>query len=284
MTGKLWCAGVSKHSFFVDPGAIRGDRAELVGAVAHQIRSVLRLRPGDTVDLLDNTGFLYVARIAAVSKGGVVAELLEWRRSEAEPSVELVLYQALLKGQKMEWVLQKGTEIGINRFVPVLSERCVSRPSEAELERKRVRWETIVREAAEQSRRAIIPAVGGSRTLESACRDAAEADLALMAWEGERAVGIARAVREAGVGGRGDGRPRVALLIGPEGGFSPREAQAAKVAGVRIVGLGPRILRAETAALVGATLVLCETGDLGGCATENVDLWHHLDTDRFRHR
>ncbi|MHB8993173.1 MAG: RsmE family RNA methyltransferase [Chloroflexota bacterium] len=278
------------HSFFVEPGTISGERVGLTGPIAHQIRSVLRLRPGDTVDLLDGSGFVYEARLVALSREGVSAEVVGRRPSGSEPGVELVLYQALLKGQKMELVLQKGTEIGVSRFVPVLSERCVSRPATSDLERRIERWQAIVREAAEQSKRGVLPAVTSAEPFEDACRSAAEGGLALMAWEEEHALGIGGALREAGLStpsptpppfegegaatplpplwgkGQGDGgwKPRIALLIGPEGGFSAREAEVARGAGVRVVSLGPRILRAETAALVAATLVLCATGDMGG--------------------
>ncbi len=279
---------MGERSFFVDPGTVREGRAELAGAVAHQIRNVLRLRPGDTVELLDGSGFVLLARLVAVSKEGVAAEVVERRRSNSEPGVELVLYQALLKGQKMELVLQKGTEIGVSRFVPVLSERCISRPAAADLERRLERWQAIVREAAEQSGRAVLPRVAALESLEEACRSAVAGGLALMAWEEEHALGIGRVLRESLTPFpvpfpiRGEGsedspsplvreragvwaqRPRVSLLVGPEGGFSAREAQAAGEAGVRIVSLGPRILRAETAGLVAATLVLCATGDMGG--------------------
>lgn len=270
---------MAEHSFFVDPAAIQGRRAELAGQVAHQIRSVLRLRPGDRIDLLDGSGIMYVARILEVSRLGVVAEVLERQRPATEPRVELELYQALLKGPKMELVLQKATEIGVSRFVPVLSERCVSRPDPSDLGRRLERWRAIVREAAEQSGRAILPVVGPLGSFEEACRSAREADLAMMAWEEERGVGIRGAIRERGlagdapptspqpppVGEEGPGhRPRIALLVGPEGGFSPREADVARNSGVRVVSLGPRILRAETAALVASALVLCEMGDLGG--------------------
>lgn len=260
----------------MEPGTIGGERVELTGPIAHQIRSVLRLRPGDTVDLLDSSGFVFEARLVVLSREGVSAEVVGRRPSGSEPDVDLVLYQALLKGQKMELVLQKGTEIGVSRFVPVLSERCVSRPTPADLERRIERWQAIAREAAEQSKRGILPAVASTESFEEACRSAAEGGLALMAWEEEHALGIGGALREAGLSNlsrnpspsagpeEGGRKPRIALLIGPEGGFSAREAEVAMDAGVRVVSLGPRILRAETAALVAATLVLCATGDMGG--------------------
>ena len=270
---------MSEHSFFVSPTAIQGRRADLGGQVAHQIRSVLRLRPGDRIDLLDGSGIMYVARILEISRSGVVAEVLESRRPATEPRVELELYQAMLKGPKMELVLQKGTEVGISRFVPVLSERCVSRPDPSDLHRRLERWRAIVREAAEQSGRALLPAVESVESFDEACRAAREADLAMMAWEEERGAGIRGAIRERGLAGDvppassrspsvGEDvlgrRRRVALLVGPEGGFSPREADVARDSGIRVVSLGPRILRAETAALVASALVLYEVGDLGG--------------------
>ncbi len=257
---------MGERSFFVEPGTIQGRRAEITGQPAHQIGRVLRLRPGDTVELLDNSGFVCVARIELITRDAVDAEVLERRRPDTEPGVRLELYQSLLKGQKMEWVLQKGTEIGVSRFVPLLSERCVSRPSRADIAGRLERWRTIVREAAEQSGRAVLPEVAGLEGFDQACASANGADLAVMAWEEERAASLGKLLREARspAGDRQASDLRVAMLIGPEGGFSRQEAETARSAGVRIAGLGPRILRAETAALVAATVVLWETGGLGG--------------------
>ena len=253
---------MGERSFFVEPGTIQGPKAEITGQPAHQITHVLRLRAGDDVELLDNSGFVHIARIEKVTRDAVRVAIVEKRRPDTEPIVRVELYQALLKGQKMEWVLQKGTEIGVSSFVPVLSERCVSRPSKVDIEGKLERWRAIVREAAEQSGRAVLPEVTGLASLEQACASANAADLALMAWEEERTTTLRELLRtqvRSGAGSR-----RVAILIGPEGGFSGQEAEAARSAGIRIAGLGPRILRAETAALVATTVVLWETGGLGG--------------------
>ncbi len=253
---------MGERSFFVEPGAIQGDRADVRGPVAHQIGRVLRLRPGDEIELLDNSGALYAARITEITRASVAAEIVERRLPKTEPPVGVELYQALLKGQKMEWVLQKGTEIGISRFVPVLSERCISRPSAGDMADRLERWRTIVREAAEQSGRAILPNVAPLVNLGEACVSARQADLTVMAWEEERTTSLKDLLAQTE---QKRGRPaRVALLIGPEGGFSGTEAERAKTAGAQIAGLGPRILRAETAAIVAATVVLWETGGLGG--------------------
>jgi len=262
---------LGERSFFVNPTSIHEGRADLVGPVAHQIRNVLRLRPGDEVELLDGSGLVLVARLSKVSKEGVVAEIVESRWSDSEPEVELVLYQALLKGQKMELVLQKGTEIGVSRFVPVLSDRCISRPDARDMARRLERWGSVVREAAEQSGRAVLPVVAGLVRLEDGCREAASRGPLLMAWEGEHQLGVRGALTEAGLvavasderAGRRGGLV-VSLLVGPEGGFSEQEVEAARAAGAVTVGLGPRILRAETAGLVAATLVLCHLGELDG--------------------
>jgi 16S rRNA (uracil1498-N3)-methyltransferase len=259
---------MGERSFFVEPGTVRAQRAEIGGQVAHQIGRVLRLRPGDTIELMDNSGIVYVAKIDGISRESVSAEVLEQRDPGTEPPVRVDLYQALLKGQKMEWVLQKGTEIGVSRFVPMLSERCISRPSAADVEARLERWRAIVREAAEQSGRAVLPDVAGMASFEEACAAASRTALPIMAWEEERGTGLGRMLVEIGLGARAYGREagglRVALLIGPEGGFSRGEVDMALSAGMRIAGLGPRILRAETAALVAATVVLQETGGLGG--------------------
>lgn len=258
---------MGERSFFVEPGTILGSRAEIRGQVARQIQSVLRLRPGDEIELLDNSGSAFAARIAGVGRDSVEAEITGMHEPRTEPGVRIELFQALLKGQKTEMVLQKGTEIGVSLFVLMLSDRCVSRPSPRDPASRLERWRTIVREAAEQSGRAVLPEVVGLTPFPQACEEAATSNLALMAWEGARSGGLAEAVRARGLAaspGPVADRPKLSLLVGPEGGFSAREAERAADAGIRIVSLGPRVLRAETAAIVACALALGSTGDLGG--------------------
>ena len=310
------------HSFFVDPGTVQEGRVEIRGKTAHQIAKVLRLQPGEVIDLLDNSGFVYPARIATVSKSSVWVEVIERRPGETEPKVELVLYQALLKGQKFDWVLQKGTEIGVSHFVPVLSERCVSRPSTSDIQRKVKRWAEIAKEAAEQSKRAVIPQVATMLSFDDACKEAGGMELTIMAWEEESTSrGFRALLREPGIlegDERADSTPlpgksmrtdhtlptwrgeiprtqnseprtqnrpqdaglrtqdrtqdsgldtqhsadqpsrvRVALLWGLRRFWRSFDCQASRVT---LVSLGPRILRAETAALVATTVLLYEMG------------------------
>ncbi|HEX9015358.1 MAG TPA: 16S rRNA (uracil(1498)-N(3))-methyltransferase [Chloroflexota bacterium] len=256
---------MGERSFFVEPGTIRGEEAEITGAVAHQIGHVLRLRPGDSVELLDNTGAVHFATLSKITRDVVAATIVERRHPDTEPPVRIELFQSLLKGDKMEWVLQKGTELGIARFVPVLSERCVSRPAQRDLAGKLERWRAIVREASEQSGRTRLPEVSPLEGFDQACESARGCDLAVIAWEQEHAASLGGLARRFRAGrATAEGRPSIGLMIGPEGGYSSGEALAAREAGVVTAGLGPRVLRAETAALVAPALVLWEMGGLGG--------------------
>ena len=224
------------HRFFVPPHSIKESRVVLRGTIVHQIRDVLRMRPGDDIVLLDNSGWAQRAELVTIDRDAVRGRVVEKWKLETEPQARITLYQGLLKGQKFEWVLQKGTEIGIIAFVPVMAARCVigavTDVSTARVER----WERIIVEAAEQAGRA---------------------GLALIPWEGERSRGLREALQ---------GVPKskeIGLFIGPEGGFTEEEIATAQERGVIPVSLGPRILRAETAGLVAASAILYELGDLG---------------------
>jgi 16S rRNA (uracil1498-N3)-methyltransferase len=161
----------------------------------------------------------------------------------------------LLKAQKFEWVLQKGTELGIAGFVPVLSSRSIIGSVQDVRDAKLERWQRIIAEAAEQSGRAVLPSLAGPMAFKPACQAAAQQGLALIPWEEERVYRLRQAL---------DASPKhISLLIGPEGGFAAEEVATAREAGVVPVTLGPRILRAETAGLAAATAILYALGDFG---------------------
>jgi 16S rRNA (uracil1498-N3)-methyltransferase len=245
------------HRFFVSPQAIRDDRVILHGSLVHQIRDVLRMHPGDNIVLLDNSGWAYRAELVTIDRDAVRGHVIERWRLETEPASRITLYQGLLKGQKFEWVLQKGTEIGIAAFVPVLAARCiigtVNDVSDARVER----WERIIVEAAEQAGRAALPHLSNVMLFANACEQAGRAGLALVPWEGERSRGLREALQNV------PKSREISLFIGPEGGFADEEVAAAQDHGVMPVSLGPRILRAETAGLAAASAILFELGDLG---------------------
>jgi 16S rRNA (uracil1498-N3)-methyltransferase len=243
---------VTVHRFFLAPHQFVADRVIFPSEVSRQIERVLRLRSGDEVIALDGLGNECVVRLDKVS-GGATGDTIVRRRNESEPRILLHLYQGVLKSSKLELVLQKGTEVGVSCFVPVQSARSVA--AEPGQTRHR-RFDTIVREAAEQSGRGLVPKVNAPRLFTEAIREASERGPILIAWEEERSSNLADCP-EAPPGST------VSLFIGPEGGFSQSEVTEAREHGARAITFGPRILRAETAGIVGAALVLAKYGEMG---------------------
>lgn len=246
------------HRFFISPQAIRDNRVVMRGTVVHQIRDVLRMEPGDEIVLLDNSGSAYRAELVTVDRDAVRGRVVDKWRLETEPAAHITLYQGLMKGQKFDWVLQKGTELGITAFVPLLSARCIIGAAEDVSATRLERWQKIIVEAAEQAGRAVLPSLSTAILFRSACESAVQrGELALIPWEGEHTTGLREALARA---------PKARefhLFIGPEGGFADEEIELAKSLGIVSVSLGPRILRAETAGLAAAAALLYEKGDLG---------------------
>lgn len=239
------------HRFFVPPESIQADRVILQDAVLHQLRHVLRMKPGESFIVLDNQGWQYTV----VLHDETMAVITHRQPAANEPAVRITLYQALLKKDNFEWVLQKCTEIGVATFVPVESSRTIPRASDVN-NHKIQRWQRIITEAAEQSRRGVLPALRTAQTFEQALEHIPAYDRALIPWENETARTIEEALRPEPFE-----QPRtVALFIGPEGGFSTDEITLASSRGAVPVSLGPRILRAETASIAAALLVLYELG------------------------
>lgn len=243
-------ARVTTHRFFLPPASFSTGEVQFSQEATRQIVRVLRLRRHDEVIALDGTGMEYVVRLEELQPT-VTGSIRERRMNQAEPRTHVTLYLGMLKAAKLELVLQKGTEIGVSCFVPVLTERAVAAEPGAGRQR---RFDTIVREAAEQSGRGRIPEVGTPLALGDALTQARGPKILL--WEEERTTGLGAISLEAGT--------PVNLLVGPEGGFSSTEVALARDAGAALVSLGRRILRAETAAMVAAALVLARVGELGG--------------------
>ena len=247
------------HRFFVSPECIDGDEAVVAGAAARQLATVLRAAPGDRIALLDDTGVEYFVTLSRVGPKEVAGAVTGRAGGDDRPSAPITLYQALLKADRFEQVLQKCTELGVARFVPVVTERCVPRVGERWAANRYARWRRIVTEAAEQSGRRRIPALEAAVDLAEAC-DAAEG-VRIIPWEGERATGI-RAALEAT--GREAARGGVSVFVGPEGGLTADEIGDARSRGIASVSLGPRVLRSETAAMAAVAAIQYELGELGG--------------------
>lgn len=243
------------HRFFVDPAGITHRVIRFDGDQAHQMRRVLRLHQGDRVLVLDGFGRQAEVVLDEVTNARVTGRLGEWAAATGEPRARLTLFQSLLRREKFEWVLQKGTELGVARFVPVITRRSLVRDLEDVTPEKLGRWGRIIKEAAEQCGRGLLPELSPPLAFPDALREARDADVALIAWTGP----VTRAPDDMVQ----SGTLSVALFIGPEGGYDIEEIDEAIAAGCVAATFGRRTLRTETAAIVGATLVLHALGELG---------------------
>jgi 16S rRNA (uracil1498-N3)-methyltransferase len=243
--------------FFVPAQWLEEEEVTITGPLVHRLRNVLRLRRGSHVLLLDNSGWEHEMEIANVTSQRIEGCIVHKSLAVAEPRTKITLYQALLKLDRFEWVLQKNTELGVVGFVPMITERCIIGSLEDISKTKTERWWRILMEAAEQSGRARLPTLRPAVMFHTACEDAARGGLTLIPWEEEKERSLRSVLREAE-------RPpfSINLFVGPEGGFTPEELAQAQRYGARPITLGPRILRAETAGLVAAAAILHELGDL----------------------
>ena len=245
------------HRFFVPPDCIREDTVVLPEDIALQLSRVLRSRPGDRIMVLDDTGWEYEAVLESVGPGQARGSIAARRAAAGEPRAKITLYQSLLKRDRFELALQKCTELGVSRFVPTVCARSVARTQSGEGRTSRMR--KIITEAAEQSRRGRVPVLDVPMSFTAAC-DAIEGP-AVIPWEGVKGTSLRSALGH----WRADGiESGVSLLIGPEGGFTAEEIEHARSRGIEPVTLGPRILRAETAAIAAVSAILHEMGDMGG--------------------
>jgi len=239
---------VTLHRFFLPARCFAADRVEFPAEAAHQIRRVLRLGAGDRIIALDGSGDEYVVRLDGDAP--LTGTVESRRHNESEPALQLTLYVGLLKAAKLELVLQKGTEVGVARFVPVETARSVAREPGAA---RHARREAIIREAAEQSGRGRVPKLAATMALADAIDEAVAGGRAILLWERENAAQL------------GEMAPPVnepfSLFVGPEGGFADDEVALARGSGVVTASLGRRILRAETAAIVAPALVLLRRAD-----------------------
>ena len=244
------------HRFYVPPDSIDRGEAAIQGDAARQIARVLRMNPGDTICLFDGVGDEYIVRLTSFGRDEARGEVIEHRAGQTEPAAQVTLYLALLnKQEKYEWALQKCTEVGASAFVPVLTSRTVAgRPNPSRYER----WSRIIQEAAEQSGRTRLPALEPALPFDLAVSTAASRGTAVIPSLGV-AIPLAAALEPL----TRQPSPTLNIFIGPEGGFTTEEVSAAELEGVIPVTLGPRTLRAETAAVVALSLALHALGDMG---------------------
>ncbi len=239
--------------FFVSPEDIRGNEIVL-RKQAHQIRDVLRLKSGEHIIVLDNEGFEYETALTEITGKEIKGRIVEKRKVKDRPRVKITLYQSMPAREKLEWLLQKCTEVGVAGFVPVITERSIVRDCKIKAS-KMDRWRQIVQEAAEQSQRGRMPEVSPPVTFEKAIEEIDGYGCKLIASPAAESSNLRDCLKGFNCG-------EAALFVGPEGGFTKDEVKLCIEKGARAFSLGKQILRTETAAVVASALILYELGQM----------------------
>ncbi len=243
------------YNFFVDKECCNNGRYYIVGTNYNHIRNVLRMKAGDTFFISCNSK-TDLCRLESYDGETAIAEIIEENCSDNELPVRIHLFQGLPKSDKMELIIQKCVELGVTDITPVEMSRCVVKLEEKKKQSKQARWQTIAESAAKQSKRNIIPCVHTAVPYMQATESAQKLDLILVPYENENGMvstvsALKKIKRDTSIG----------IFIGPEGGFEPKEIEHIKTIGAKIISLGKRILRTETAAItaVGICMLYAET-------------------------
>ncbi|MBD2844467.1 16S rRNA (uracil(1498)-N(3))-methyltransferase [Paenibacillus sp. IB182496] len=254
--------------YFIAPSQFDADRVTIDGDDAHHLARVMRIQTGGRIVVCDGERREALAEVSEIGADRVVARIVEERPASArEPRWRVTIAQALPKGDKLETVIQKGTELGAYAFVPFEAARTVVRYDNRKEEKRRSRWTRIAKEAAEQAHRGRLPQVEEVQSWGALLRRIPSCDLALLCYEAQGGAperGIGAALRRFGAQPRAAGQADILVIVGPEGGFTPEEAEQAEAAGAVSVGLGARILRTETAGMAALTCLMYESGEMGG--------------------
>ncbi|AEG59415.1 16S rRNA (uracil(1498)-N(3))-methyltransferase [Desulforamulus ruminis] len=243
--------------FFVEPRQIKEDTAVVYGPDVKHISKVLRMDVGEILTLLDGSGTLYRAEISEISKEEIRCRILQREQSSSEPRLKVTLVQGLPKGDKMETIIQKCTELGIDQIIPLAAERSVVKLDAKKSAERQERWQRVAMEAAKQCRRSAVPRIHKLCRWEELAEKIPLGARGLIPWEDEKKQSLKQVLE--GMEHPGE----VYILIGPEGGLEVQEVARACAQGFRPVTLGPRILRTETAGPAVLTMVLYHFGELG---------------------
>lgn len=210
---------------------------------AKHIKKVLRLDVGDTVTVCDGAGTDYTTKISAIEQNKIICDIMNSVKCDTEPRINITLYQGIPKASKMDYIIQKNTELGICNIVPVRLSRCVAKVEDGASESKKIdRWQKIAYEAAKQSGRGIIPEIKSPMSLDEVLEAVRNDDLVFVPYECEEDGSLKRLIEN-----NADAK-NISFIIGPEGGFDITEIEKIKSAGIKTITLGKRILRTETAA------------------------------------
>ena len=243
--------------FFVSTSQLTKPLITIEGSEAHHIQNVLRLKPGDCIKLFDGTGFEYEAVIANMVAKKVDVEIRRKVRTAVNSAVQIIVAQAFLKEKKMDDLVRRLCELGVAQWLPFFSQRSIARPDRKRLAGRIQRWKRITTEALKQCRRFDTLEIRDALSFEDVLDFGKACDLKIVFWENESRP----LARDIGLDRKGPVKS-ILVMLGPEGGFSKQEIEMAEADGFVTAGLGPRILRAETATLAACTLVQYLFGDM----------------------
>ncbi len=244
--------------FHVRADAAAGERVSFDADEAHHLARVLRLGAGDVVQAVDGHGHELTVRMTEVGPHGAHGLVVSRAARPTESPLDLTLVQGIVKGDKIEGIIRMATELGVRRVAPVVTERTIARAAPARWPHRLERWRRVAKEAAKQSGRAVIPEIDPPRALAEWLATPRPPDLVVCFWEGET-EGLDAVLPAGDV-------ERASVIVGPEGGLSEGEVARLRAAGSVVAGLGPRILRADTAGPVALALLQSRYGDLGARA------------------
>ena len=246
--------------FFVKDDQVNDNIINIIGTDVNHIANVLRLKIDDVIQVCnEDKGTNYNAKIIEMNKEKVKCSILEQIQSNAEANIYINILQGLPKAEKMELIIQKCTELGVKEITPVEMERCIVKLDSKSASKKQERWQKIAEVAAKQSGRDMIPQINNVMNIKNICNILEDYDIVLVPYENEKNTTLKEVLKEL---------PKkdlkIAIIIGPEGGFEEKEIKALEQNDYKIVTLGNRILRTETVAMAMTSVILYELADFGG--------------------
>lgn len=245
--------------FFIDSKNIVDNQVAISDTALKHITKALRLGKGDRIWLGDERKKRYLIELTEVDYKKATGRILETREVSDAPAVEIILLQSVLKGEKMDILIQKASELGVSKVIPVITERTIVKFSESRISSKEKRWQSIAREASQQSGRWDVPEIAPITDFKYIFEKIGKVDLGLILWEDERENRLKTVLRRY----KSDGIKRISAFIGPEGGFAEKEIALARENGFISVSMGDLILRAETAAIIIMGIIQYEFNNIG---------------------
>lgn len=239
-------------TFYVENEQVSNEQIKIIGNDVNHIKNVLRYQLNDAIEVCDQNQNRYDTQIVSIASDEIILKIMEVSHESTEAKVQIDLYQGLPKADKMDLIVQKGTELGVSKFVPLLTERVIVKIDDKNGTKKVERWSKIVAEAAKQSGRQLVPIVENITKLENIVENLSKYDIVIVPYECEKESTLKNVLEKTG-----NELKSIAVVIGPEGGFSEEDIRILeKIPSMRKVSLGKRILRTETAGIATVAMIL----------------------------